>query len=326
MLNARAQVYALLARLYLGEIDAELAAELAALPGFDALLASSPPTTHHPLLTSLAVEYQRLFGLEVYPYESLFVDDDLMLNTAATDRVVALYEDCGFEVGAARVGAADHLGLELRLMGELAQAEAEAAGDAARRAWARRMQARCLDEHLAAWAPLCALTLARVAREPVYQLVAALTAELVTADVAEYGAQREEGGDPSAVTLHASRSALDDEPGIGALVRELLTPARVGLWLCRSDIRAVGQALGLPAPIGERVAMLRGLFQAAGEYEQVPALLAALDAVWTAMGESVAALVAQSPGWSGYASPWQARLAYGRTRLAALRREAEGAE
>ena len=327
MLNARAHVYALLARLYLAEVDADLAAELAVLPGFDALAPANPQSSIlnpqssvSAFLTPLAVEYQRLFGLEAYPYESLFVDDDLILNTTATDRIAAFYHEYGFEPTAVRVSAANHLGLELRLMAELAQAEAdaEAAGDAARQAWARGMQARCLDEHLACWAPVYALTLARVARQPVYATLAALTAELVAADVGAYG-KTGEGGD----TLRASRLTHDDDPGVGDIVRDLLTPARVGLWLCRADIRAVGQALGLPVPVGERVAMLRSLFQAAGQYEQVPALLAALDAVWAGMVATLAALVEQYPGWGGYAAAWQARLADGRTRLAALRREAE---
>ncbi|MCW5853247.1 MAG: molecular chaperone TorD family protein, partial [Anaerolineae bacterium] len=269
-------------------------------------------------LTALAVEYQRLFGLEVYPYEALFVDDDLMLNTAATDHVVALYEECGFEATAVRVGAPDHLGLELRLMAELAQAEAkaEAVGDGARRQWARRMQTRCLNEHLARWAPIAALTLARVAREPIYQALATLTAELVASDVGENRKTGEEGRDASPITDH-------DEPGVGAIVRELLTPARIGVWLCRADIRAIGQQLGLPVPIGERAATLRSLFQAAGEYEQVPALLMALDRIWVEMDERVTALQDQYPSWGNYAAFWHARLAYGRSRLAALRQQAE---
>ena len=326
MLTPRADVYALLARLYLAELDADLAADLATLPGFDALAPANPQSSilnPQSFLTAHAVEYQRLFGLEAYPYESLFVDDSLMLNTAATERVAALYAECGFEPAAARVGAADHLGLELRLMSELAQAEAEAeaAGDGVRRGWARRMQARCLDEHLARWAPVYALTLARVARRPVYQTLAALTAELVAGDVGEHG----EAGTEGQGGEDASRFTLDAESGVGAIVRDLLTPARVGVWLCRADLRAIGQRLGLPVPMGERVAMLRSLFQAAGEYEQVPALLAALDEVWIQTGASLADLAAQYPAWRSYGEAWQARLADGRARLAALRREAEPA-
>ena len=324
MSHARSQLYSLLARLYLAEIDADLAAELATLPGFDALLPTpqlsviNHQSSVSSWLTALAVEYQRLFGLEVYPYASLFVDDDLMLNTAAADRVVALYDECGFDGTEARVGAPDHLGLELKLMAELAQAEgeAEAAGDTSRQLWARRMQARCLNEHLARWAPIAALTLARVVRQPIYQLLATLTAELIASEVREARKTGEEREEAARMTQH-------DEPGVGAIVRELLTPARVGVWLCRADLRAVGQELGLPVPIGERAAMLRSLFQAAGEYEQVPALLAALDQVWVEMDARVTALWDQYPSWGSDAAIWRARLAYGRARLAALRHQAE---
>src|SRR5688500_15785453 len=109
-LYARQASYDLLARLYLGEPDVALAQELRELR---ILLEQPPDEAGLPAwIAELATEYQRLFGMNVYPYESIFVDRELLLNTAAADRVARLYHDCGFDGAAARVGAPDHLGLE----------------------------------------------------------------------------------------------------------------------------------------------------------------------------------------------------------------------
>src|SRR5437868_4910333 len=116
-LHARQAGYDLLARLYLAEPDAAVLAYVRDLPGFAECL--PPPAAQAAWQEAQAAEYQRLFGMNVYPYESLFRDPDLMLNTAATARVRQLYVDLGFAMPPVRTGAPDHLGLELRLLRDL---------------------------------------------------------------------------------------------------------------------------------------------------------------------------------------------------------------
>src|SRR5438876_306845 len=109
--NPRAQLYGLLARLFLDELDQQLALYLRELPG---LAEHIPPDAElDAWLADLRAEYQRLLVLNVYPYESIFRDRELMLNTAATQRVAALYAACGCAPAAGlRAGAPDHLGVE----------------------------------------------------------------------------------------------------------------------------------------------------------------------------------------------------------------------
>src|SRR5437588_9321323 len=127
-LKSRQATYDLLARLYLAEPDPGLARQLRGLPGFAELVPEDARLEEW--LEDEAAEYQWLFGMNVYPYESIFVDRELMLNTEAADRVVALYRECGFELGNSKLktmplseakgqnsklkipGAPDHLGLE----------------------------------------------------------------------------------------------------------------------------------------------------------------------------------------------------------------------
>src|SRR5918912_962215 len=125
-LKSRQATYELLARLYLAEPDAGLARHLRGLPGFAELVPEDAGL--EAWLEDEAAEYQWLFGMNVYPYESIFVDRELMLNTEAADRVAALYRECRFEIQNPKSkiqnpGAPDYLGLELGLMADLLASE-----------------------------------------------------------------------------------------------------------------------------------------------------------------------------------------------------------
>jgi TorA maturation chaperone TorD len=343
-LRARRAAYELLARLWLAPLNGELAATLRELPGFAEHL---PVGDTSPWLDELAVEYERLFGQNVYPYESIFRDHELMLNTAAAERVAALYRDCGFEAGVGPGGAPDHLGLELRLMAALIAREEQAVAhrDTPGIHWARARQAECLHAHLAQWAPICAQTVGRAARHPLYASLAGLTAELIGSDLVVLPARppandmptREiERGLPGIskkirddLSQSASSAFYDkdvesgeDERGMNQLARQLLTADCVGVFLCRADMAALGRALDLPVPMGDRAAMLRGLFEAAGQFDQLPALLGALDRVFAGAGAEIAALRHDFPAWAPYGEPWRARVDAGRALLAELSAQA----
>ncbi|MBX0330898.1 molecular chaperone TorD family protein [Oscillochloris sp. ZM17-4] len=147
-----------MSRLYLAPPDAALIAELRELPGFAEHIAPQPPT---PNPQPLAIEYERIFGRNVYPYESLYVDRELMLNTDAADRVVELCAASGYGIPARTAGAPDHLGIELGLMAHLLDLEAAAleAGDILEAGRAHELQVSCLRTHLSAWVPVCTRTL-----------------------------------------------------------------------------------------------------------------------------------------------------------------------
>jgi len=344
-LHLRRESYDLLARLYLDEPSADLVASLRGLPPFAEHV--PPESMADAWLADVAVEYQRLFGMNVYPYERICVDQELMLNTEATERVAHLYQDCGFDSVGARAGAPDHLGLELRLMRELITAElqAQSSGDADGVRWAQVQQALCLHEHLARWAPICARTIARVATQPLYTVLAMITTELVLSDLQAIPAPvvsprialgrqltrretRPSSGDsdlgpewPVPIRPDGGTNA-EDARGINAIVRQLITPATTGVLLTRADISGLGRMLHLPLTIGERFQMLRSLFDAAGQFDHVPALLDSLGELFMEEDEAVAALMAACPAWSGYGQDWRQRIASGQSLIAELRAQA----
>lgn len=294
--------------------------------------------------------------MNVYPYEALFVDAELLLYTAATERVVQLFEEAAFVATGARVGAPDHLGLELRLMRDLIARERRATAQIDSRgiATARALQQRCVQGHLAVWAPLCCASVAGVTPEPLYALLARLTVELVLGDLEEFGrsgatsappehhlsattmdtvpAERETEGDEldpeSPIPLRpygGSRRAWDDEgegPGVNSVVRRLLTPVESGLFLARAELRRVARGLDVPAPVGDRFQLLRGLFTLAGQFDRVVQLLDALEELVAATRERVAGSSGRYPAWRDYAKLWLNRLDATSALLAELREQA----
>ncbi|HZR97558.1 MAG TPA: molecular chaperone TorD family protein [Chloroflexota bacterium] len=178
--RARADTYRLLGRLCLAEVDARLLGALRATPEFGPALGGDDAA----LLAALRAEYARLFLLNAPPYESLYVDEALLLNTAATIAVVEAYRDGAYSP-AGQVGAPDHVGLELAFVGHLALAEADALthGDAAAAAQSRARQRAFLAAHLGRWAPVWATAFGRLARQPFYAALGGVVRDFVLAEL-----------------------------------------------------------------------------------------------------------------------------------------------
>jgi TorA maturation chaperone TorD len=178
--RARADTYRLLGRLCLAEVDARLLVALRATPEFGGALAGDDAA----LLARLRAEYARLFLLNAPPYESLYLDEQMLLNTAATVAVVEAYRDGGYSP-AGQVGAPDHVGLELAFVGHLALVEADALarGNAAAVAGSRARQRAFLAAHLGRWTPIWATALGRLARQPFYAALAAVVRDFVLAEL-----------------------------------------------------------------------------------------------------------------------------------------------
>jgi putative dimethyl sulfoxide reductase chaperone len=153
-LQARASTYRLLARLTLQEVDAVLADLLKGMPIFGPALDDSGGGE---ALQELRAEYARLFLLGVPPYESVYLDESGLLNTAQSAAVLEHYRQHGFEPPALRsVGAPDHLGLQLDLMAHLLDLQSVhlQTGEPVREAALQHDLRHLLDEHLTRWAPI----------------------------------------------------------------------------------------------------------------------------------------------------------------------------
>jgi putative dimethyl sulfoxide reductase chaperone len=330
IMNPIIEALRILSHFWLEEIRPDDIATIAALPE----LAETLPRTDTVALTDLAVEYQRLFGFNLPPYESVFIDPSIMLLAPATARVQALYRQAGWTAPAkVRVGAPDHLGLEMLALAEIkAKAEAKAKEE-----WIELAQ-RLHFQHLALWVPAFILTLRRLNPHPFYTALGNLTLDLLLATLPPNLEPTKSQGEASHWPAEAKASygqfTIDPFPTlppppvynnegqliplderkqeIGSLrdmVKRLLPPCETGLFLTREDIARMSRALDLPAVMGERPYMLETLLQLAGQYELVPALLNHLRQLLIEADATYRSWASEYPRWTSYAQAWCRRVA-----------------
>lgn len=301
MNDSTAQAFRILGRFWLEEVQTHDLAIITALPE----LAETLPDSNESTLDELAIEYQNLFGFNVPPYESVFVDPSAMLMAPATARVQALYRQAGWKPPAdVRAGAADHIGLEL-----LACAD-----------WQQRGQhepaQRLLVEHLALWVPAFIGTLTRLDTHPFYATLADLTLNLILATLPDEPLPIDRDPFPDlppppvyrASGMPEPKPADEEDMSLNDLVTSLLTPRKAGLYITRQDIRCIGTAVDLPGVVGERERMLKTLFRLAGQYDALRELHRELSALLEDAGAAYAAWAADYPQWTAYAQAWRRRL------------------
>jgi len=330
LLEARQTLYRLLAHLYLHPPELSTLATLRTIPG----LGDAAPETIDGL-EQLQVEYEYIFGRNAYPYESLYVDHDLMLNTAAANRFAQLCQDCGF-AEESPVGAPDHLGRQLGLMAYLLAIEIRALREQnpALLTWARAHQHRCLSDHLAHWAPVFLGVVERVANHPLYRTVAQVTLELILNDLERSASlplwipldERRVAPDPTpspvqdedagALSAHTGDDSARD---LNQIVRSLIIPNIAGMFISRYDISMLGRRLRIKAPIRERRQMMRDLFDAAARFDLIPTLLDHLDELFATEFWRLAVLTERYPAWTAHARHWLFRLEQSREMVRDLR-------
>lgn len=311
----RAATYRILAGLFLEELDAAGAARLreasaeASGTGLARLAAELPDEAR---LRELRIEHQAVFGMCVYPYESVFVGEEVMLNTAETARVRAFYDECGFSPSRGlRCGAPDHVGVEMLLMAALVE------GGRA------DLEARFFHTHLGAWGPILCGTVAEVAHEPFYRTLADVTGVFLLEEAGRLDAAGvAEEADVEVVEAEDPEAELS----LQDIVTRLVTPVAVGVFIGRRTIGELARGLGLPSGVLERSMMLKNLFRAAGQAERVEELLDGLEMRLRAADERAHSWGERFPGWSGHAARWRARTSRGIRLIGRLRREAVAAE
>lgn len=302
MSNQTPERYRHLGRFWLEEVRPEDLATIAVEPA----LAATLPATDSAALTELAVEYQHLFGFNLPPYESVFIDPSAMLMAPATTQVQSLYDRAGWTPPSElRIGAPDHLGVELlALAGWLADGQTE---------YARILLTRCL----ALWAPVFVLALRRLDPHPFYAALGELTLDHLLAALPADPLPPDFDPLPDLAPPPAYQNrgmpapppeAEDIGIGLSDIIDHLLTPRRAGLFLTRADLGRISRILDLPPIMSERRRMLDTLFRQAGQYELVPDLLQHLIAVFAAAAATYQTWAGQYPAWGPYALAWQQRV------------------
>jgi TorA maturation chaperone TorD len=197
-----------------------------------------------------ADEYTELFVFQLYPYASVYLGPEGMMGGEARDRVGGFWR----ALGETPPAEPDHLAVMLALYARLVEME-EGETDAARRESWRLARRAYLWEQLLSWLPVYLDKLCEVA-STFYRGWGELLAQALFSEAGVVGRQ-------SRLPLH-----LRDAPGlfdprrdeVEAFLQSLLSPARSGMILLRSDLTRAAQRLGLGLRLGERKFILKALF------------------------------------------------------------------
>ena len=191
--QARANIYGLLSRILLQELDLKT---LKMIKEDENILDFFPTLKEWKQLTEvedtklldeyLNPDFVNLSILHLIPYETFYTRDDQMIETGGANPVTDIYSAYNFMVDyeAARTVSSDHIGIELEFMHHLVDAEMNAAekGDENAVTELQRVQHDFLNKHLLQWAPMYLINMKYEARTPLYYDGAEMALEFILSD------------------------------------------------------------------------------------------------------------------------------------------------
>ncbi len=297
---ARSRAYDQLAAAYRHGLTDALRPVLAAVPDLAGVLPEPFDADE------AAAAHYRLFGRDVLPYASVFLDAAGRLGGAVTEAVQHAYLRAGWTAGR-HDEAADHLAQELAFLAFLAGAEAEALEDGlpAEAARMRRHARAFLDAHLLPWLPAFVQAVQQQ-EDPFYTALAGLTLELAL----DHRAAPDTAGGAPRPALPPPPPLLDEaRTGLKDIAAYLVTTAWSGLYLGQADLARLGRTVQVPRGFGARAQTLHHLLETAVTFDRLPALLDALRDRAAAGQAAYEALAADHPVLREIAAAWRERLA-----------------
>jgi len=192
-LQARSNIYALLSRILMQELDEEM---LEMIKNDEAILGFLPNLKSWEMLNTLESsvllnehlnpDFSNISLLHLIPYESFYVREDQMVETGGANPVTDIYNAYDFIVDfeVARVVSTDHIGVELEFMHHLCEAQlrAELGGDSEAVSELKAAQREFLNRHLLQWAPMYLLNVKYESRTPLYCDTADMAIEFLLSD------------------------------------------------------------------------------------------------------------------------------------------------
>lgn len=191
--SARVNIYALISRILMHEVDEkllELIIEdeniLSFFPEFQKWEKRKGKSNKDLIEQYLNVDFTNLFLLHMIPYESFYRREDQQMETGGENPVQTLYNSFDFrvELDEARVMSADHIGVELEFMFKLCEAEYKALADEEYEIAAEiaEIEYNFLKNHLLEWAPMFLLNMKSEAGTALYYDTADLALEFILSD------------------------------------------------------------------------------------------------------------------------------------------------
>ena len=295
---ARHLTYELLGQLYLEGITA------VTLPTIQNIPTLSETITIPFNTDEAAARHQTLFGFNIFPYESIFLDGSGLLGGVVTDSVLHSYQEAGFRVDANSTSP-DHIGNELALLAHLCGAEADAWEDnlASTAERIRNLARDFLQKHLLRWLIPFVVAVKRQKR-PFYTALAQLTLDFVRDHFQELSPPLQLNN-----FLPVPPSLLNNEKtGLKEIANYLITPPYSGFFLSRDDIAQLARTQDIPRGFGDRTQMLTNLLRGAAQFDTLPGLFDEIRAFTIGWQETYAASADTMPALAPIVAIWQERI------------------
>lgn len=191
--QARANIYALISRILLQELDKEM---LEIIKKDENILDFFPTLKEWEPFWSVEdktlleeyfnPDFVNISLLHLIPYETFYTREDQKIETGGANPVTDTYSAYNFMVDfeAARSISADHIGVELEFMHHLVEAELKALEDGSDEAVfeLRKVQKEFLNKHLLKWAPMYLINAKYESRTPLYYDAADMALEFLLSD------------------------------------------------------------------------------------------------------------------------------------------------
>lgn len=198
-----------------------------------------------------ADEFTELFVFQLYPYASVYLGAEGMMGGEARETVAGFWRALG-QMPPAEV---DHLAVMLALYARLTELETHERERARRSGWHGARKA-FLWEHLLSWLPAYLSKLAEIA-PPFYAKWGEVLMAALLAEASALGKQE-------SLPLHLREAPGLIDPRADARVEDfqqsILTPARFGGILTRTDLTRAARTIGVGLRMGERRFTLKALF------------------------------------------------------------------
>lgn len=293
---ARSRAYTLFGRLYLDGLTGETLLRVQAIPELVETLPDSFDADE------AAADHQHLFGFNLFPYQSIFLDPSGLLGGDIAERALQCYQEAGFDVQDGSESA-DHIGHELHLLAYLSGQEAKARQDRRSGSLQRAigLQRDFLDEQLLPWLPPLVQALGRQ-ENAFYAVLADLTLNLV----AEHRASLKPGPEVDFQLASPPELLEDEKTGLKEIVGYLLRPIYSGIYMSRDDIGRLARWHSLPRGFGDRQQMSLNLLRSAANYGGLSAILSQLQDLARSWSATYAEM-ALDPSLSPFASQWHSR-------------------
>jgi len=192
-IQARTNIYALLSRILLQELDEEM---LQTIKDDENILDFFPTLKDWEQLREVEnaklldeyfnPDFVNLSVLHLIPYETFYTREDQKVETGGANPVTNIYNEYDFLVDyeVARTVSSDHIGIEFEFMHHLANAEMKALEEGDKNAVKelQTAQKNFLNTHLLNWAPMYLINMKYEARTPLYYDAAEMALEFILSD------------------------------------------------------------------------------------------------------------------------------------------------